>query len=61
MERSIEINWTNWKDVFDMAVEECVPKVVWKPKLERFYMNAILPELASPRHPFIREPSTLLL
>jgi len=31
MERSIEINWTNWKDVFDMAVEECVPKVVWKP------------------------------
>ena len=31
------------------------------PKLERFYMNAILPELASPRHPFIREPSTPLL
>jgi len=39
MERSIEINWTNWKDVFDMAVEECVPKVVWKPHKAKNWLS----------------------
>ena len=39
MDDGIEENWQNWKDTFNAAVMECIPRVMWKPKKSKCWLN----------------------
>ena len=35
----IEENWQKWKDTFNAAVMECIPRVMWKPLKSKCWLN----------------------